>query len=623
MPIGRTQLLFEAPAFKQPPESSTTGNPGARASGRSSGVKTGDTFIDLSKSRYLIPTPAAKASARDSNTTQTRDPSARASDTTQTQDPSKKPVSFDFSGAPKTKHAIPGEHVTPADKRYPTGLHARVAKSDGWDAHELLNKVWDRRHEVNPRDVEHETHTVETPLKFGPVKLLRPKEGGKVTPTGNKYMLPDNMPGKDHADPSVRQHAWRMQAQFQANALGDSYTGPAPKPGQRRSKAPVKVHVLRHKQTGDFTTRTTFHGREQQDFGPDHEIVHTAISEALSRSALLFEGLPQTKQRPSFLTRITQKLKAAGDVLRGVVGASRGSDVAVRTPSAVIRSSSGGSADPKAVTRTIKRPGGQPLDKSDTEGFAEAHNMRRRPLLIEADPALFFRREPPLTKNRTLRARQAAALKAGDTQGAETLARSLRWREKLRKDLSNFKGGMSGGTSGEVTGDPGHSTQRLQPAGHRTDVALNRVQRGAATQALTPPPVEPLEQQGRRKPEGARTKMLRRQIVASLLSRGPLLNEFVAHPSNVTGNTFLATKPPGSRTTGAPSVKGVTDTGDVGNTTVQGGVVPDKEKRKIEPPKSRIPKGVWDPITKELEDQPSNTGGVLTLVRSRPKILGS
>jgi hypothetical protein len=117
-----------------------------------------------------------------------------------------------------------------------------------------------------------------------------------------------------------------------------------------------------------------------------------------------------------------------------------------------------------------------------------------------------------------------------------------------------------------------------------------------------------------------RQKLVEKPTEAHWIQRTPLLQEFVAHPSNSTGNTWLSTTKPGTRVSGAPSTGN--DTGAVGLVSKQGGVVPDKEKRKIEPEKSKIPTKVWDPITKELEKQPSNTGGVLTLVRDRPKLLG-
>jgi len=133
----------------------------------------------------------------------------------------------------------------------------------------------------------------------------------------------------------------------------------------------------------------------------------------------------------------------------------------------------------------------------------------------------------------------------------------------------------------------------------------------------------PSQAEIRRKRLG-KTEVLPALRATESLDRTPLLTELVTSAgvfaSGLNPGDAITSSTPRDQRDLPPNKR--RDGHVIGHTANTGAWVPDKEKRKIAPPKSEIPKGVWDPITKELEAQPSNTGGVLTLTRGRPKLIG-
>ena len=136
------------------------------------------------------------------------------------------------------------------DPRFPSQLHRDIHQMSARKAHKALDTIWARRHDENPSD--------------------RPQRGHAP----NKYMLPHSMPGIHHPDKSVRDRAWKMQAQAQANALGDSYTS---KKNGKRSSPKVLVKVLQHRKTGARFTSTSFPNRPSERH-PEHDVVHSAVT---------------------------------------------------------------------------------------------------------------------------------------------------------------------------------------------------------------------------------------------------------------------------------------------------------------------------------------------------------
>ena len=569
MSLGRTQLLYEAPVAttRRPVDPKAATQSSVRVLGHQSDVNeppqrshpstprgktTGDTFMSFSPSQIGGTKPATDQARAQ---TQSRAPDkARAQTQSNAPDQRKSEISFDFS-PDKEKHTIQGEHdQPPRGSGHKSGLHVRVAKSkDGWDAHTVLGQIHARRHEVNPRDTMRsgKLQTVKSPEGVSYQRLL---PSGKPKATGNKYMLPHDMPGTDHKDPSVRSRAWRMQAQAQANTLGDSYTGNAPKKGERRSKAPVQVHVVRHRPTGRMETRTTFHGKERQDFGKDYEVVHTAISESLTRRALIFE----------------------------------------------------------------------------------------------AHPTAFFTKQPAVHGDRTVQARMNAAMQAGNQQLADSLKKQLDMRAKLRQDLGGARDTPESGavtistnTQREALGTVkqhyrGAKTQELRPPSHKTQVMSTPPSGtpGGETRSSLPTPPKPLNDRPDQKRGGTRV-LPRQSIVSSLLDRAPLLQELVtaASAGGNPGGAFasglkpkdpiVSSTPRDQRNLPATSRKGgAVTTRDVGHTANTGAWVPDKKQREIKIPGPKPIGSGYRSIERDFEDQPANVGGVLTLVRDRPKLLG-
>jgi len=151
------------------------------------------------------------------------------------------------------------------DPRFPTRLHHDVHKMSPEEAHKTLDKLWDRRHDVNPAD--------------------RPRKAEAP----NKYMLPHAMPGMHHPDKSVRERAWKMAAQAHANTMGASYS--QPKTG-RRTTPKVLAKVMQHRKTGERHIATSFPTKPGER-RPSYDVVHSVKSEWLTRTNLLAEGMPQ------------------------------------------------------------------------------------------------------------------------------------------------------------------------------------------------------------------------------------------------------------------------------------------------------------------------------------------
>ena len=184
------------------------------------------------------------------------------------------------------------------DPRFPSQLHHDVHKMSTKDAHGELDKIWNRRHKVNPADTdresfqgkEHYTKTDSTGSKSkGTQPALIAKRGSPVL-TGNKHMLPVSMPGRHHPDESVRKRAWKMQAQSLANSVGDSYSSRRSS-GKRRS-ARVKVRVVKGVDGKNYT-QTAYAHKPSTPLGKGEDVVHSTMSEALMRTPLLIETLTQ------------------------------------------------------------------------------------------------------------------------------------------------------------------------------------------------------------------------------------------------------------------------------------------------------------------------------------------
>jgi len=173
----------------------------------------------------------------------------------------------------------------PHDARFPTQLHHDVHKMSPKDAHKELDKIWSRRHKENPRDKNPEVDF----NKLGDDN--RPSLTGQMKKTGNKHMLPHVMPGIHHADKSVRERAWKMQAQAHANSVGDSYSSRTPE-GKRKS-ARAKVRVVQGA-SGRYT-QTQWAHKPSIPLPKGHSIVHSVISEWLKRTKLL---LPEDFRAP-------------------------------------------------------------------------------------------------------------------------------------------------------------------------------------------------------------------------------------------------------------------------------------------------------------------------------------
>jgi hypothetical protein len=261
-----------------------------------------------------------------------------------------------------------------------------------------------------------------------------------------------------------------------------------------------------------------------------------------------------------------------------------------RRPTVVVRGPGRRIADPKAETQVLKAlPGGQPrMSKADMQ-------------------------EPKTTKSFGARIR-AAGQQAADKVRTTIARRQANIAARVRRD----------DPSERLTGRVPQSSAKERRKGGSTQVTIPVIdpETGTAGKKKSAP-ARRVTQRLEIKPRGS--KPIAKPIASSLdLGRTPLLQEIVA---NVTGNTFLSTTAPGSSYLGAPGDKEPHKSGNTssksGLVTKQGGVVLDKKRREIKIPDcTKLPKG-RDAITRQLAAmQPSNAGGVLTLVRDRPKLLG-
>jgi hypothetical protein len=344
--------------------------------------------------------------------------------------------------------------------------HAAFNKLPADKAVEHLRGVWGARHE--PAPVLH-----------------------RDDPEGQKKRLPLSMPGSTHPDPRVREVAHKVQAHALANSLGDTHDRKSGTPPQKRAQA----HVVKNATTGALSVMGQFHGKPRPETPAGHEIVYTAVSEGLARSALLAENL-----------------------------------------------------------RASIEPSRSPALSGDSD-------IQKK-------------------------------LRAATPEIAARLKRSLEFREKLRSTkewppkeseatTAKLSTAVDPNAKTKIMRPAGHKTQVVRPYGHKTQVVLNTVQQKAPTAVMPAAKVDSLDDTKK----GARTQNIRIQE-----------------------NAFMSRFPAGTRISGAPGVQGVTDTSNVGLVSAQGGVVPDKKKRELKiPDMTKLPKG-RDPITKQLEKQPSFAG---------------
>ncbi len=252
---------------------------------------------------------------------------------------------------------------------------------------------------------------------------------------------------------------------------------------------------------------------------------------------------------------------------------------------------------------------------------------------------------PPIAHSRTVEARIKAHIKAGNAQVAEKLKNQLRMRKELHKTLSAKQETPESGAATLTTraqrwgrntkqrNVSGATTQQLRATQTMTVPPRPR-KAGSTTVVSTPIPETPRTIPHKREDPRRITQRLRVPQSDSMgLGRTPLLTELVTKAvGGSPGGVFATGLKPGSPITSHPRDQrdlpipprkgGAVTTRDVGHTANTGAWVPDKKRRDIKPPKSKIPKGVWDPITKELEAQPSNSGGILTVIRPRTRLLG-
>lgn len=383
----------------------------------------------------------------------------------------------------------------------------------------------------------------------------------KVNPDTRIWGIHGIIPGLHHSDKGVSERAWKMQAQNLANSQGGKAHFKKPEPH-------VVAAVVQHKKTGARETRTI---RQPKGAGLLAKLsFHTALGRR----------------------RAAQKhVGPAYDVIH-----------AVRSES---------------ITRTA--------------------------LLSESLPDP--KQAPPIAHSRTVEARIKAHIRAGKHQLADRLKHQLRMRKELRKTLG---GKQETPASGAAT-----LTTRAQRWGRNTKqrhVSGTSTQQLRATQTMTIPPrprkaggttvistpIPKTSQTIPRKRENPRrdTERLRVQTASIALGRTPLLTELVTKAMGANpGGAFATGLKPGDPITSHPRDQrdlpttprkgGAVTTRDVGHTANTGAWVPDKKRRGIKIPEPEpLPSG-RDPITKQFEKwQPSNTGGVLTVVRPRTRLLG-
>lgn len=541
MPLGRTPLLVEAVPARRPEQSAGLGNarPGQWAgasrkpeqrrptislassksavkppSGLNDPVNTGS-----SSSASAILSPASSATVRRVAKMRigSRSSISLPSSKSQSQSASRPGVSDSQTTEIANRgSAARGQRLRKLDPKFPTGVHKRVHNSSSAEAHKYLDQFHAQRNTPNPD-------------------------------TRVRGVHPD-VPGIHHTDKGVRERAWKMQAQHDANRLGGTTLRKKPEPR-------VTVAVVQHKKTGKRETRTIGLGKKQgvisrlahrtevgrrraaqKHVGPDYDVVHTVRSEDLIRSSLLAEGVPEPRRVPN--------VRSDADI-----------------QSKIARLTSSGSHKAAAALQA------------------------------------------------QLRARRSLRKTAAGLSGGQPLS-----NRKTQTDITS------------MTQRAARDTKQRRYRGKRTQILLTPQARGASTDVI---PIPELARKDLDTPsEKAKTKRLPRQSAeSSELSRAPLLVELVT-----SSGVFATGLRPGAPITShprdqrnlpiSPRKGGAVTTRDVGHTANTGAWVPDKKKRDVKPPKSKIPKKVWDPITRELESQPSNTGGVLTITRSRPKLLG-
>ena len=270
----------------------------------------------------------------------------------------------------------------------------------------------------------------------------------------------------------------------------------------------------------------------------------------------------------------------------------------------------------------------------------------RQPLLLEGvpqpkkdprDPAAW--KPKRVSSDESLRKRLATAT----PEVAARLRSSLKQRELLRKGAGSPSRVQRQAIRTKQSNYRGDKTAIMRPKGRKTEVALNRVQRGKSTDVFhTPHPTEKAKhgdrdevktgvhpaQRGIQKPQKIPLppKGTKRSKSAGLewtLSRAPLLQELVTSGGVFAtglnpGTRMVSTPPRDRRGLNDPKPKGgPTTTANTGHTANTGAWVPDKKKRKAGenlPDLSKIPKG-RDGITRQLAAmQPSNSGGVMTQI---------
>lgn len=300
MNLGRTLLLAEGVPLRnsrEPSPPSGLSNTGiARSSGRwgSESEKTRSGFsIPLSKSTQQAMSKNSRSSG-DSKS----DSHASFSSEGETRDmkaPKAKSGSrvrgYGSSSGP-TLDAVASDKQSKQQKalnqKFPSEHHSKVHFSSPEDAHKELDKIWSKRHAVNPDDKDYTTKQSGELVKTrgGGLRKEPKLKFSSKKETGNKNMLPHSMPGIHHSDKSVRERAWKMQAQAQANSLGDSYSRRDPS-GKRRTPR-AKVRVVQHSD-GSRYTQTSFAHKPSEPLPRGHSIVHSTLSEGLTRRALLCE----------------------------------------------------------------------------------------------------------------------------------------------------------------------------------------------------------------------------------------------------------------------------------------------------------------------------------------------
>jgi hypothetical protein len=374
------------------------------------------------------------------------------------------------------------------------------------------------------------------------------------------------------------------------------------------------VAVVQHKKTGRRETRVVprsgskfLSGLDHSNprdrraaarahAGPDYDVIHTTVSEALQRSALLFEGasfkftrLPPVASDAQLERRISSALEAG----KWQVAAALRRSLKMRQ---------------KMRKTTQSLPGlkvaGRQGTESETARMSAASEAARKTKQRDFPGKATQRTTAPRGLHRTQEIRpygrrtQVMAAPPEGASGSDTAV--MRTPEAVRMAQSPPEMPKCKTCKGK-----GYPTKDPCPSCRGSGLETKRP--GAKTARL---PIQRPEEQ-------------------LDLERRPLLHELVTSggvfASGLKAGDPILSHPRDRRLLKNPTKSGGAVTSkDAGHTTTNTGAwVPDKTRRGIQIPDcTKLPPG-RDPITRQLAAmQPSNSGGIMTIVRPRTRLLG-